>query len=84
MDRTFHKYMDVEVDDIGDRIINMYEQNPKNCDISLLWHNNYFTDYKYGSFIKEYKKVVEFIYESKIGCVKPDVLVKNNYLSWRY
>jgi hypothetical protein len=47
-----------------------------------LWHNNYFTDYKYGSFIKEYKKVVEFIYESKIGCVTPDVLVKNNYLSW--
>ena len=82
MDRTFHKYMDVEVDGIGDRIINMYEQNPKNCDISLLWHNNYFTDYKYGSFIKEYKKVVEFIYESKIGCVTPDVLVKNNYLSW--
>ena len=82
MDRTFHKYMDIEVDGIGDRIINMYEKNPKNCDISLLWHNNYFTDYKYGSFIKEYKKVVEFIYESKIGCVTPDVLVKNNYLSW--
>ena len=44
--------------------------------IFLLWHNNYFTDYKYGSFIKEYKKIVEFIYESKIGCVTPDVLVK--------
>ena len=36
MDRTFHKYMDVEVDGIGDRIINMYEQNPKNCDISYV------------------------------------------------
>ena len=58
------------------------DPNPKNCDISLLWHNNYFTDHKYGSFIKEYKKVVEFIYESKIECVTPDVLVKSNYLSW--
>ena len=31
MDRTFHKYMDVEVYNIGDKIINMYQQNPKNC-----------------------------------------------------
>ena len=82
MDRTFHKYMNVEVDSIGNRIIDMYQQNPKNCDISLLWHNNYFTDFKYGTFIKEYKKVAEFIYESKIECVTPNDLVSRNYLSW--
>ena len=82
MDRTFHKYMNVEVGSIGNRIIDMYQQNPKNCDISLLWHNNYFTDFKYGTFIKEYKKVVEFIYESKIECVTPNDLVRRNYLSW--
>jgi len=82
MDRTFHKYMDVNTSDIGDLIINMYENNPTNCDISLLWHNNYFTDYKYKNFLEEYKKVITFIYESKIQCVTPETLVKKNYLSW--
>ena len=82
MDRTFHKYMDVNSSDIGDSIINIYEDNPTNCDISLLWHNNYFTDYKYKNFLEEYKKVIIFIYESKIQCVTPETLVKKNYLSW--
>ena len=31
MDRTFHKYMHVNTNDIGDLIINMYENNPTNC-----------------------------------------------------
>ena len=82
MDRTFHKYMNMNTSDIGDLIINIYENNPTNCDISLLWHNNYFTDYKYKNFLKEYKKVLAFIYESKIKCVSPNELVKSNTLEW--
>ena len=82
MDRTFHKYMNVEVDNIGNTIIKIYEQNPKNCDISLLWHNNNFTDFKYSSFMNEYKKVAGFIYESKIKCVCPKELVKLNVIDW--
>ena len=74
--------MDVNKSDIGDLIINIYESNPTNCDISLLWHNNYFTNYKYKIFLKEYKKVIEFIYESKIKCVSPNELVKSNKLDW--
>ena len=82
MDRTFHKYMDVNTSDIGDLIIKIYEDNPTNCDISLLWHNNYFTNYKYKFFLKEYKKVIAFIYESKIKCASPNELVKANTLEW--
>jgi len=82
MDRTFHKYMKTPTDQIGDIIIDMFEKNEKNCDFSLLWHNNYFTDYKYNSFIKEYKKIITFIYESKIQCVSPNELVEKNYLKW--
>ena len=82
MDRTFHKYKNTPTDRIGDTIIDMFEKNTKNCDFSLLWHNNYFTDYKYNSFIKEYKKIITFIYESKIQCVSPNELVEKNYLKW--
>jgi len=82
MDTTFHKYMKMPVQEIGKTIINFYQKNDKNCDLSLLWHNTYYTDYKYGSFIDEYKKVISFIYESKIDCVVPSQLINENRLEW--
>lgn len=82
MDGTFHKYMKVPTNEIGNKIINFYEDNSQNCDLSLLWHNTYFTNYKYNSFIDEYKKIITFIYESKIDCVSPKELVEKNKLEW--
>ena len=82
MDGTFHKYMKVDSKDIARRIIDFYDNNPTNCDFSLLWHNTYFTDYKYGSFLKVYKSIIEFIYENKIQCITPKELINKNKLSW--
>tara|TARA_S200002703_G_scaffold3018_5_gene4478 strand:+ start:2102 stop:3382 length:1281 start_codon:yes stop_codon:yes gene_type:complete len=82
MDVTFHKYVKYPTQKIGDTIIDFYSKNNKNCDFSLLWHNTYYTNYKYNSFIDEYKKVLSFIYESKIECVSPKNLVQENKLEW--
>lgn len=82
MDGTFHKYMKFPSQSIGNTIIDFYQKNEKNCDISLLWHNTYFTNYKYNSFIDEYKKVLSFIYESKIECVSPKELIIENKIEW--
>ena len=82
MDGTFHRYMNVPADSIGNTIIDFYEKNPENCDFSLLWHNTYFTDYKYQPFLKEYKKVASYIYENKIECVGPKELIEKNKLEW--
>ena len=82
MDGTFHKYMKIPTNEIGNKIIGFYEMNSENCDFSLLWHNNYFTNYKYNSFIDEYKKILSFIYESKIECVSPKDLIEKNSLEW--
>ena len=59
--------MKINTDEIGNIIIEYFERNQFNCLFSLLWHNTYFTDYKYNSFLEEYKKVMSFIYESKIS-----------------
>ena len=67
---------------IGNTIIDFYQKNEKNCDLSLLWHNTYFTNYKYNSFIDEYKKVLSFIHESKIECVSPKELIIENKIEW--
>ena len=82
MDTTFDKYMKIPVNKIADIVIKFYEENPENCDISLLWHNTYFTDFKYNSFIDEYKKIIGFIYENKIECVNAIDLINENRLTW--
>ena len=82
MDGTFHKYMKMPTQNIGSKIIDFYQKNDTNCDFSLLWHNTYFTNYKYNSFVNEYKKVLSFIYESKIECVSPSKLIEENKIEW--
>jgi hypothetical protein len=82
MDGTFHKYMKISTNKISNIIINFFENNPSNCDFSLLWHNTYFTNYKYNSFIQEYKKVLAYIYENKIGYLTPNELIKQSKLEW--
>lgn len=82
MDGTFHKYMKVPKKNIAPIIIDFYEKNSTNCDFSLLWHNTYFTDYKYNSFLHVYKKIIEYAYENKIQFVTPHELITKNKLSW--
>lgn len=82
MDTTFHRYMKLPADKIGDSIINFYEKNRYNCHHSLLWHNNSFTDYKYGSLLKEYKKVMGYLYENKINTVTPEMIINECSLNW--
>lgn len=78
MDTTFHRYMKIPTDKISDIIINFYEKNDTNCDFALLWHNNYFSNFKFGSFLKEYKKIMIYLYENKIEVVSPQDIVNQN------
>ena len=82
MDGTFHKYMLINPEKTGDTIIDFFEQNKKNCLFSLLWHNTYFTQYKYSPFLKEYKKILFYIYENNIGCLTPQEIIDKSRLSW--
>jgi hypothetical protein len=82
MDTTFHQYLKTDVHTIGTTVIDFFEQNKLNCDISLLWHNTFFTDYKYNSYLKEYKKILCYIYENKIEVISPLQLIEENKLTW--
>lgn len=82
MDGTFHKYRGIPKEKVADIIIDFYEKNASNCHFSLLWHNTYFTDFKYGGFLEEYKKVMAYIYESGIETKTPTDLVEEGTLKW--
>ena len=70
--------MKINSKEIAKTIIDFYEKNPTNCDFSLLWHNTYFTNYKYGPFLNVYKNIIEYIFENKIQCITPEELIKKN------
>lgn len=82
MDTTFHRYMKLPTNKIGDIIINFYEKNKYNCHHSLLWHNTSFTDYKYGPLLREYKKVAKYLYENKIKLATPEMIIDECRLNW--
>ncbi len=84
MDTTLYRYMKQSADKIGDIIINFFEKNKYNCHHSLLWHNTGFTNYKYGFLLKEYKKVMGYLYETKIAAITPDGIINKCRLDWNF
>jgi hypothetical protein len=84
MDTTFYKYMKQPANNIGNSIIDFYERNSYNCHHSLLWHNTSFTNYKYGSLLKEYKKIIGYLYETKIAAITPDEIIDKYTLGWDF
>jgi uncharacterized protein DUF7033 len=64
MDRTFHNYMKIPTENISNKVISFFETNKYNCTLSLLWHNNFFNSIKYGGYLKEYKKIIAYLYEN--------------------
>ncbi len=82
MDATLDKYMKIEIDKISKTVIEFFENNNNNCIISLLWHNTYLTDFQFEPFLKEYKKIILYIYENKIKSISPNEIIEKNKLNW--
>lgn len=79
MDGTLARYMNVPLNKTADSIINFIEANKENCILSLLWHNTHFTQYKYGGYLAEYKKVLLYMKESGLHSITPtEILAEYN------
>jgi|GEM_PF-263446 len=76
MDGTLHRYMHVPLDQTASRIIDFIEKNNINAIVSILWHNTYFTEYKFSGYLQEYKKVLLYLKASGIKSVTPEEIIK--------
>ncbi len=76
MDGTLHRYMHVPLHNTASRVIEFIEKNKWNSVISVLWHNTYFTDYKYAGYLQEYKKILQYLVESEMRSITPQEIVK--------
>lgn len=61
MDRTFFQYDRKSPEKATMAILDFLEKNKENCVLSILWHNNFFTDYKFKGYLKMYKAILEYI-----------------------
>ncbi len=79
MDTTFMIYMKIPSGKTSYSIIDFIEKNKTNCVLSILWHNNYFTNYKFGGYLNEYKKILLYLIEANIKSITPEGIIKEYY-----
>lgn len=81
MDGSFQRYMKIPVHETASTIINFLEKNNKNCLLSILWHNTFFSNYKYKGYLEEYKKILQYLYESKFQNINQSQILET--FSWK-
>jgi hypothetical protein len=64
MDRTFFQYQKLSPKEAEKKIIAFFEKNKTNSVISILWHNNFFSEYKFKGYGALYKNLLAYIKEN--------------------
>ncbi|MEX2234772.1 MAG: hypothetical protein WD824_21600 [Cyclobacteriaceae bacterium] len=77
MDRTYFQYKKFSLKEAEKDIFDFFERNRNNCVISVLWHNNFFTSYKFKGYLDLYKKILAYIKENDFETIsQTDILKK--------
>ena len=79
MDGTLKRYMKIPLKNTAKKIIDFIEKNNCNAIISLVWHNTYFTNYKYNGYLQEYKKLLSYLIEKKFSFISPYEIINEYY-----
>ncbi|MGC3947440.1 MAG: hypothetical protein QM762_23480 [Chryseolinea sp.] len=69
MDRTFYQYKKQTPAEARIAIFDFFERNRSNCVLSVLWHNNFFTDYKFKGYLALYKDILAYISENNFRTI---------------
>jgi hypothetical protein len=80
MDTTFYNYMKVDPFVAKEQILSFVGSSNSAAVIGLLWHNNFYSKYKYGRFKQLYDELLNEFSNSGIECVNSMTIVKEvNY-----
>ncbi len=71
MDTTFYNYLKMNAEDAYSVIISFIEAHPYNSTLSILWHNNYISDYKYRDYGRLYERILLYLSEKGFKSVSP-------------
>lgn len=76
MDTTFHNYSGQGAETFVGEVISFVERNNTNCVLSLLFHNNYISDYKFSAYLGAFKTLLSYFYESKYSCITEQEIIE--------
>ena len=77
MDATFYYYLKTRPEKATIDILDFLEKNKENTVISLLFHNNFLTKYKFKDYLQMYKSVLEYIHDGGFETLTPTDLIEN-------
>lgn len=60
-----------------ENIINFISNHQDQCILSLLWHNNYFSEVKYPEWLNAYKEILHFCWENQIYSITPHEILSD-------
>jgi len=63
MDTTFHSYLKLSPEEAEEKIISFLSRHQSDSCISILWHNDYLTPFKFNGWGKVYENILKFLFE---------------------
>lgn len=81
MDRTFFQYKKYSPEQARTAIFEFFEKNRMNCVLSVLWHNNFFTDYKFKGYLALYKQILAYISDNKFRTISAREIIQQYAIS---
>lgn len=69
MDRTFFQYEKKAVPEAQKEILTFFDKHKSNCVLSILWHNNFFSEYKYKGYLTLYKNILIYLKENSLRTI---------------
>jgi len=79
MDGTFQKYMKIPAEETSKKIIDFIEKNKVNSVISVLWHNHFFSSYRFKGYFEPYEDLLYYIKDKKYNTMSPGQLFNKYY-----
>ena len=76
MDGTFQRYLNLNGELTSKAITDFMEQFESNAVISILWHNSFCTDYKYGQYFNAYQQLLGYLREKGVQSMSPQAIYK--------
>ena len=77
MDATAFSYLKISPKETQKQALALLENHKTGSLLSILWHNKYFTKYKYGGFLEVYKSILEFMNENGVKSISQTEILES-------
>lgn len=75
MDTTFRTYLKWKPERIENWVVDFIDNNKNGACFGVLWHNKFFTPYKFRGYLRIYKTIIKLMQENQIKSIQPQEII---------